>query len=148
MKNRWQHRLIGVPIEFVTVAVQEFNAPESETAMDPALESGFLGVPKSAEPIIFIALGVVLLLILLVFLLMKSSKKKQKELEEQHLAYIEEQDRLREEEELARIEQEQRDALFSEPKNDTLSQLHDIVNDNPASIAQLLRNWISDEFRR
>ncbi len=139
---------IGVPIEFVTVAVREFSAPIEETAVDPGSEIGFLGIPVSAQPILFIALGLVLLLIIIVILVMKSSKKKQKQMQEQHQAFIEEQERLREEEELARIEQEQRDALFAEPQNDTLAQLHDIVSDNTASIAQLLRNWISDDLRR
>lgn len=147
---------IGIPAENITVLAMPFA---ENTTLQQQLDDQAAAVAelqrnqmiKTIVPYVVVA-GVIILIALL--LLNAFKKKKEMELEAQRLQWMQEQ---AEREAMMRQsgmvdvvagEDIDLDSIMEEEKNSTLGQLQALVQKNPDGIAQILRNWLMDDYRR
>lgn len=143
---------IGVPLNNVTVTAQEFyKASEDDDPNNPGgnLVPGEDG--QQASSLIWIVAAVAVALIVLVIILMgRRSKKKQQEIDELQRRWMEEQQRQNAASsiDLAADDELTPEDLLRPQESDDLTQIKNLVETDPEAIAQLLRNWLSNDYSR
>lgn len=141
---------IGVPEGKITVSAMPF---EQNVAYQQAMEEQQkqmeemqrLDLIKSIVPPLAIAAAIVI-----VFLAVWNSikKKREQELEEQRMQEWEAEQAQLAEQHIDYVADDEISVedLLKEDEKDTLRQVQGIVDKNPDAIAQLLRNWLSDDL--
>ena len=141
---------IGVPEDKITVSAMPFEQNEAyQQAMEEQQkqieEAQRLELVKSlALPLAIVAAVAIVLLVIW----SSAKKKREMELEEQRMReWEEEQARLAEQHiDYAADDEISVEDLLKEDEKDPLRQVQGLVEKNPDAIAQLLRNWLSDDF--
>lgn len=141
---------VGIDPAYVTIMRTSFKTvTDMEEIIRQSLEEG--EEEDDNTNILFLAIaGGVLLLAIVVILLMANRAKKQKQAYEAELKRIEEEQRLLAAQKAA---EEQEAVMLSslldeDGGNARLKDLQQLTDENPEIVAQLLRNWLSDDVGR
>ncbi len=142
---------VGIPVESITVSSMPF---EQNTLMQQAMEEQAAALQKQQQSDLIqriITVGAILggIIIVVALILSAIKKKREQDIEAERLRWMQ--------------EQEQREAgginlvadepisiedILAQEEGGTLGQLQALVKKNPDGIAQVLRNWLVDDFRR
>ncbi len=147
---------IGAPENKIVVRASEFVEDNTVQQMMEQ-QAQYIADQQRMQLItgVIVPLAIVGAIILTLLLIMASIRKKQrKEREAQRLREeAERRQQLYEEQmaagggiDLVADDETTIESLLNEKRDDTLSQVKDFVDNNPQMIAQLLKNWLSDEF--
>ncbi len=143
----------GIPIDNITVAPMTFA---ENTLMQQQLEEQKAAVEamqrnQLIQSIIPYAAIIGVILLVVVLILNSIKRKKEMELEAQRLQWMREQAEREANMPLVDVvadEEIDLDSILEQEKNSTLGQLQSLVQKNPDGIAQILRNWLMEDYRR
>lgn len=143
----------GIPVENITVAPMTFA---ENTLMQQQLEEQKAAVEamqrnQLIQTIIPYAAIIGVILLVVVLILSSIKRKKEMELEAQRLQWMREQAEREANMPLVDVvadEDIDLDSIMDQEKNTTLGQLQSLVQRNPDGIAQILRNWLMEDYRR
>lgn len=141
---------IGVPADKITVANMSFA---QNTQYQETLEKQQEAVDKMAKSemlqTIIIAVALVGIALIVIAVISKNRRKKQQmEADLQALQFNAEAASASQGINVVADEQISIEELMEREKNNTLGQLQGLVEKDSEMIAQLLRNWLSDDYRR
>jgi flagellar M-ring protein FliF len=140
-------RAVGVEDASVNLMRADFKEGELAPPPDPVDPTiSFLGIPLTYW---LIGLGIILLFVFLLIMMQRSAKKRRLAYEEQ-IARMEEEARLLEAQQFAQAQQEQIASALEEddPVRVRLGEIQNLAAEKPEIVAQLLRNWLMDDFGR
>ncbi len=143
----------GIPVDNITVAPMTFaqntlmqqQLDEQKAAVEAAQRNQLIQtlIPYAA------IIGVILLVVVLILNSIK--RKKEMELEAQRLQWMREQAEREANMPLVDVVADEDidiSDIMDQEKNSTLGQLQSLVQKNPDAIAQILRNWLMEDYRR
>ncbi len=141
---------IGVPENRITVSSMPFDGNAAYTQMMEEQAQKLADAQQTAMlQSLILPLAILAVIVIVLFILLNSFRKNRK-------AKLEEERRQKEEEERAALraagidvaadEELSIEELLKEKNDDMLKQVQMLVDKNPEVIAQLLRNWLSDDF--